>query len=206
LGRIVRAVDINLPEDAVKARTIAYQRFEEVRTVAGRALQAMGVSEPPGSSSEPQPRSCDPVIPSSRPSPTTEGERGAGSEVKRLRDAISDALETLNATDRELGEGGVARRAYADLYHALFADPLCVHPSFVGTLDPTRVACAGCGWEFPFFPAAPVRDEALGLAVDRLLEAHWYTPSDRSVREALAALRKARAASRVQGSDEETRS
>lgn len=45
------------------------------------------------------------------------------SERDLYRQVIRAALDTMNATDDELGRGGVARRAYADLWHAYHAIP-----------------------------------------------------------------------------------
>lgn len=40
------------------------------------------------------------------------------------RAAIREAMDIMgNSTDRELGEGGIARKAYARLYHAYFSIP-----------------------------------------------------------------------------------
>lgn len=45
-------------------------------------------------------------------------------ERDRYRAAIREAMDTMApCTDAELGEGGVARKAYADLYYAYFSIP-----------------------------------------------------------------------------------
>lgn len=44
-------------------------------------------------------------------------------EIVQYREAIKKALTTMNATDWELGPGGIARKAYADLEHVYWAIP-----------------------------------------------------------------------------------